>query len=222
MGTVGYMSPEQVCGLPGRPPLGHLFLRRDAVRAALRERGRSRENTPGETVAAIIRDDPPELTGSGRNISPALDHVVRHCLEKEPGNRFQSAKDVAFALSEASGPGRRRPACMRFRRPSGKEVDAGRGGVGHRGRGGRSLSVAAPADCIRRGRRGQARGRAAVREPGLARGRLLRRRDRGCRARQAHLRAGPRGDRARQLDALQEDDQDAAGDRPTSWTRTIS
>ncbi len=45
------------------------------------------------------------MTTSGRNVSPALDHVVRHCLEKEPSNRFQSAKDVAFALSEASGPG---------------------------------------------------------------------------------------------------------------------
>ena len=54
-------------------------------------------------MAAILKEEPPELTQSGRNISPALDHIVRHCLEKDRENRFQSAKDVAFALSEASG-----------------------------------------------------------------------------------------------------------------------
>jgi serine/threonine-protein kinase len=51
-----------------------------------------------------MRDEPPELSQSGRNIPVALDHIVRHCLEKDRENRFQSAKDVAFALSEASGP----------------------------------------------------------------------------------------------------------------------
>ena len=55
-------------------------------------------------MAAIMRDEPPELTQSGRNVSPALDHIVRHCLEKDRENRFQTAKDVAFALSEASSP----------------------------------------------------------------------------------------------------------------------
>ena len=54
-------------------------------------------------MTAILRDEPPELTQSGRNVSPALDHIVRHCLEKDRENRFQTAKDVAFALSEASG-----------------------------------------------------------------------------------------------------------------------
>jgi TolB-like protein/Flp pilus assembly protein TadD len=51
-----------------------------------------------------MRDEPPELSGSGRNISPALDHIVGHCLEKDRDNRFQSAKDIAFALSEQSSP----------------------------------------------------------------------------------------------------------------------
>jgi TolB-like protein/tetratricopeptide (TPR) repeat protein len=54
-------------------------------------------------MSAILKEEPPELSGSGRNISPALDHVVKHCLEKDRNNRFQSAKDIAFALSEASG-----------------------------------------------------------------------------------------------------------------------
>jgi TolB-like protein/tetratricopeptide (TPR) repeat protein len=55
-------------------------------------------------MAAIMRDEPPEVSQSGRNIPVALDHIVKHCLEKDRENRFQSAKDVAFALSEASGP----------------------------------------------------------------------------------------------------------------------
>src|SRR5205807_1555447 len=61
-----------------------------------------KRETASNTMAAIMRDEPPELSESGRNVSPALDHVVRHCLDKERENRFQSAKDVVFALSEAS------------------------------------------------------------------------------------------------------------------------
>jgi TolB-like protein/tetratricopeptide (TPR) repeat protein len=63
-----------------------------------------KRNTASDTIAAILKEEPPELTESGRNVSPALDHIVRHCLEKDRENRFQSAKDVAFALSEASAP----------------------------------------------------------------------------------------------------------------------
>ena len=55
-------------------------------------------------MAAILRDEPPELSESGRSIPPALDNIVRHCLEKRPEDRFQSAKDIVFALSEASSP----------------------------------------------------------------------------------------------------------------------
>ena len=63
-----------------------------------------KRDTASDTMAAIMRDEPPELTQSGRNVSPALDHIVRHCLEKDRENRFQTAKDVTFALSEASSP----------------------------------------------------------------------------------------------------------------------
>jgi TolB-like protein/tetratricopeptide (TPR) repeat protein len=55
-------------------------------------------------MAAILMKEPPELSESGRNISPTLDRVVKHCLEKDRDHRFQSARDIAFALSEASGP----------------------------------------------------------------------------------------------------------------------
>ena len=43
-------------------------------------------------MAAILQEEPPELSESGRDISPALDRIVRHCLEKDRDNRFQSAK----------------------------------------------------------------------------------------------------------------------------------
>ena len=104
MGTVGYMSPEQVRGLP----VDHrsdIFSFGAVLYELLAGQKAFKRHTASDTIAAILKEEPPELTTSGRNVSPALDHIVRHCLEKEPGNRFQSAKDVAFALSEASGPG---------------------------------------------------------------------------------------------------------------------
>lgn len=55
-------------------------------------------------MAAIMRDEPPELSESGRNISPALDRIVKHCLEKDRDHRFQSARDIAFNLLEQSSP----------------------------------------------------------------------------------------------------------------------
>ena len=53
-------------------------------------------------MAAIMRDEPPELSESGRNIPPALDRIVKHCLEKDRDHRFQSARDIAFNLLEQS------------------------------------------------------------------------------------------------------------------------
>jgi TolB-like protein/Flp pilus assembly protein TadD len=103
MGTVGYMSPEQARGLPA-DHRSDLFSFGAILYELLSGRRAFKKDTPGDTLASIIRDEPEELTGSGRNVSPALDHIVRHCLEKDPGDRFQSAKDIAFALSEASGP----------------------------------------------------------------------------------------------------------------------
>jgi len=101
MGTIAYMSPEQVRGLP----VDHrsdIFSFGTILYELLTGKGAFNKDTASDTMTAILRDEPPELWGSGRNISPALDHVVRHCLEKDRDNRFQSAKDIAFALSEAS------------------------------------------------------------------------------------------------------------------------
>ncbi|HEX7252506.1 MAG TPA: protein kinase [Thermoanaerobaculia bacterium] len=102
MGTVGYMSPEQVKGL-AVDQRSDIFSFGTILYELLSGKRAFKRDTSAETIAAILTHEPPELTVSGQ-VPVALDHVVRHCLEKDPGNRFQSAKDVAFALSEASGP----------------------------------------------------------------------------------------------------------------------
>jgi serine/threonine protein kinase/tetratricopeptide (TPR) repeat protein len=101
IGTLGYMSPEQVRGLP----LDHrsdIFSFGAILYEMLSGKRAFQRDNPADTISAITRDDPPGLTSSGQNISPALDHIVKHCIEKTREQRFQSAHDVAFALSEAS------------------------------------------------------------------------------------------------------------------------
>jgi TolB-like protein/tetratricopeptide (TPR) repeat protein len=101
MGTMGYMSPEQVRGLP----VDHrtdIFSFGAILYELLSGAKAFKRNTASDTIAAILKEEPPELSQSGAHISPGLDHIVRHCLEKDRENRFQTAKDVAFALSEAS------------------------------------------------------------------------------------------------------------------------
>jgi TolB-like protein/Flp pilus assembly protein TadD len=101
MGTVGYMSPEQVRGLP----VDHrsdIFSFGTILYELLSGKRAFSRHTVSDTIAAILNEEPPELSESGRNVSPAFDHIVRHCLEKDRDNRFQSAKDIAFNLSEQS------------------------------------------------------------------------------------------------------------------------
>ncbi|HEX4439084.1 MAG TPA: protein kinase [Thermoanaerobaculia bacterium] len=103
MGTMGYMSPEQLRGLP----VDHrsdIFSFGTILYELLSGKKAFKRDTASDTIAAVLREEPAELTQTGRNVSPALDHIVRHCLEKDRESRFQSARDVAFALSEASSP----------------------------------------------------------------------------------------------------------------------
>jgi serine/threonine protein kinase len=58
--------------------------------------------SPADTMSAILKEDPPELTETGRQIPLALEGIVRHCLEKNPQRRFQSAQDLAFNLEQLS------------------------------------------------------------------------------------------------------------------------
>jgi TolB-like protein len=101
MGTAGYMSPEQVKGLPVDHRSDIFSFGAILYELLSGERAFKRE-TNAETMAAIMRDDPPELSASGRNISPALDRIVKHCLEKDRDHRFQSARDIGFSLRECS------------------------------------------------------------------------------------------------------------------------
>jgi len=102
LGTVGYMSPEQVRGLP----VGHrsdIFAFGAVLYEMLSGRRAFQRGTAADTMSAILKEDPPDLSESGRTLSPALDRIVRHCLEKEPEQRFQSARDISFALEALSG-----------------------------------------------------------------------------------------------------------------------
>jgi eukaryotic-like serine/threonine-protein kinase len=101
LGTAGYMSPEQVKAAP----VDHrsdIFSFGSVLYEMLSGQHAFARSTAIETMTAILHDEPPDPAESGHPITPALDHVVRHCLEKNPSHRFQSAKDVVFALSEAS------------------------------------------------------------------------------------------------------------------------
>ena len=102
MGTASYMAPEQVRG-DAADPRTDIF----AFGAVLYEMASGkrafRRDTTAETMTAVLKEDPPELNDAGYPISPALDRIVRRCLEKTPDQRFQSSKDLSFALGALSG-----------------------------------------------------------------------------------------------------------------------
>jgi serine/threonine protein kinase len=101
MGTVGYMSPEQVRGLAA-DHRSDLFSFGAILYEMLSGKRAFHGDTSVETMSAILKQDPPELTETARTVPPALERVVRHCLEKNPEERFQSARDVAFNLANLS------------------------------------------------------------------------------------------------------------------------
>jgi len=96
LGTAGYMSPEQVRGLPA-DHRSDIFAFGVVLYEMLSGRRAFRGDSAVETMNAILKEEPPELPSIRRDV-PALDRVVRHCLEKRPADRFQSARDIAFAL----------------------------------------------------------------------------------------------------------------------------
>ncbi|MEO5742415.1 MAG: serine/threonine-protein kinase, partial [Vicinamibacterales bacterium] len=99
LGTVGYMSPEQVKGGPADHRTD-IFSLGCVLYEVLTGRKPFRGDTSAETLAAILRDHPSELAAVGRTFPPRIDALVRRCLEKNPDYRFQSARDLAFAMRE--------------------------------------------------------------------------------------------------------------------------
>jgi Tol biopolymer transport system component len=101
VGTVSYMAPEQVRGLPvdGRTDL---FAFGAVLYEMLAGRRAFARDTAAETMTAILKEDPPELAASRTDLPASLDVIVRHCLERNPNERFQSARDLAFNLQAAS------------------------------------------------------------------------------------------------------------------------
>jgi Tol biopolymer transport system component len=97
MGTVGYMSPEQVRG-QAVDHRSDIFSFGAILYEMLTGRCAFLGGSAADTLSAILKEEPPALSESNKNIAPALERVVRHCLEKNPEERFQSASDLAFAL----------------------------------------------------------------------------------------------------------------------------
>jgi hypothetical protein len=102
MGTVGYMAPEQVRGA-AVDARTDLFAMGAVLYELLTGRRAFRRATAAETMTAILNEDPPDLSTTRTDLPAALDRIVRHCLEKHPAERFQTALDVAFALEALSG-----------------------------------------------------------------------------------------------------------------------
>ncbi len=102
MGTASYMAPEQVRG-EAADPRTDIFAFGAVLYEMLSGVRAFRRDTAAETMTAVLKDDPPELSDPGRLVSPALERIVRRCMEKNPEQRFQSARDLSFALSALSG-----------------------------------------------------------------------------------------------------------------------
>jgi eukaryotic-like serine/threonine-protein kinase len=102
MGTVGYMSPEQIRGQPA-DHRSDIFSFGAVLYEMLAGRRAFLGGSAADTMSAILREDPPELVVADPALSLALDRVVRRCLEKDPQHRFHTAHDLAFALESLGG-----------------------------------------------------------------------------------------------------------------------
>jgi serine/threonine protein kinase len=98
MGTVGYMSPEQVRG-QNADHRADIFAFGAILYEMLAGKRAFQKPTSPETMSAILNEDPPGISKITPGLSPALQRIEHRCLEKNPDRRFQSASDLAFALA---------------------------------------------------------------------------------------------------------------------------
>lgn len=104
MGTVGYMSPEQVRGQAADSRSDIFSFGAILFEMVTGKRAFAAESAV-ETMTAILKSDPPEIDLEKSKVSPGVDRILRHCLEKNSADRFQSARDLGFALTALSGTG---------------------------------------------------------------------------------------------------------------------
>ena len=97
VGTVGYMSPEQLRGQP-TDHRSDIFSLGVVLYEMLTGLSPFHRVTVADSISAILSEDPPPVSQNTARVTPAFDGVVRRCLEKRPDDRFQSARDVGFAL----------------------------------------------------------------------------------------------------------------------------
>jgi len=101
LGTVGYMAPEQLRG-HGTDHRADIFAFGCVLYEIISGQRAFRGETAADTISAILNTEPPDLANARIEVTPALDRIVRRCLEKKPDLRFQSSQDLAFALEGAS------------------------------------------------------------------------------------------------------------------------
>jgi serine/threonine protein kinase len=101
LGSMGYMSPEQVRARPVDQRSDIFSFGTVLYEMVTGARAFSGDSSV-ETMNAILKEEPPPLQASGRSIPPALERLITHCLEKEPQDRFQSARDLAFGLESVT------------------------------------------------------------------------------------------------------------------------
>jgi Tol biopolymer transport system component len=102
LGTVGYMAPEQVRGRAA-DHRSDIFSFGTILYEMISGQRAFRGDSSVETMNAILKEDPAEISATNRNFPPALERLIRRCIEKSPEERFQSARDLAFALDALSG-----------------------------------------------------------------------------------------------------------------------
>ena len=102
LGTVGYMSPEQVRG-QAVDHRSDIFSFGAVFYEMLTGRRPFRGDSHVETMNAILKEDPPEFSGINANLPGAFERIIGRCLEKQPSDRFHSAHDLGIALEALSG-----------------------------------------------------------------------------------------------------------------------